>query len=70
MILRCELGKVIEEKIEKAALGEIVYSLPYDVNEKGMFSENFFVITHKNLISILHKLDKKVSKISAFLPFR
>ncbi|MBQ3111062.1 MAG: ABC transporter ATP-binding protein [Clostridia bacterium] len=63
MILRCELGKVIEEKIEKAALGEIVYSLPYDVNEKGMFSENFFVITHKNLISISNDEIKTVLPI-------
>ena len=52
MILRCERGKVIEEKIEKAALGEIVYSLPYDVNAKGMFSENYFVITDKHLVSV------------------
>ncbi len=63
MILRCELGKVIEEKIEKAALGEIVYSLPYDVNEKGLFSENFFVITHKNLISISNDEIKTVLPI-------
>ncbi len=52
MILRCEIGKVIEEKIEKAALGDIVYCLPYDIDAKGMFSENFFVITDKNLLSV------------------
>lgn len=63
MILRCELGKVIEEKIEKAALGEIVYSLPYDVNDKGVFSENFFVITDKNLVSISNDEIKTVLPI-------
>lgn len=52
MILRCELGKVIEEKIEKATLGEIIYCVPCDVNSEGMFSENFFVITDKNFVSI------------------
>ncbi len=52
MILRCELSELIEEKIQKAALGEILYSVPYDVDKKGMFSENYFVITQENLVSI------------------
>ena len=52
MILRCKLSKVIEENIEKASLGNIVYAVPFDINSKGMFSENFFVITEKNILSI------------------
>lgn len=52
MILRCDLSKVIEDKIEKAALGDILYSVPYDIDPEGKFSKNFFVVTEKNLVSV------------------
>ncbi len=52
MILRCELGKVIEDKIQKAALGDIMYAVPYDVDSDGMYSENFFIITDRNVVSV------------------
>ncbi|MBQ6795618.1 MAG: ABC transporter ATP-binding protein [Clostridia bacterium] len=52
MILRCDTGKVIEDLIENASLGDIVYSVPYDIDAKGMFSENYFIVTDKSLVSV------------------
>ena len=52
MILRCEIDKVIEEKIKDASLGEIIYSVPFDVDSKGLFTEGFFLITSANLVSV------------------
>lgn len=51
MILRCELGPV-EEKLEKAGVGDILYSVPFDINSEGMFSENYFVVTDKSIVSV------------------
>ena len=52
MILRCELSENLEQKIENAALGEIIYALPYDVDAKGLFSKNYFIVTSENIISV------------------
>lgn len=53
MILRCDLQKEIEDKIEKAANGDILYSVPFDVNSKGEYTKGFFIITEKSIVSIV-----------------
>ncbi len=51
MILKYEIDKEIEKKVEEG-FGDIIYAVPYDINEKGEFSENFFIITDKYFVSI------------------
>ncbi len=53
MILRCALDSQLEEKIEKAYLGDIIYAIPFDIDKRGRFAQGFFIITDKNLISVL-----------------
>lgn len=52
MILRCPLKKTTEALIEKASLGDILYSVPFDIDSQGRFAEGFFIITEKNIVSV------------------
>ena len=54
MILRCELKSELEEKIKNAFGCEIKYSVPFDVNSDGMFSEGFLIITEKTVVSVVN----------------
>lgn len=51
MILRCDIGEKEAELIESAELGEVVYSVPYDIDASGKFTKGLFVITDKNIVS-------------------
>ncbi|MGM9552068.1 MAG: ABC transporter ATP-binding protein [Clostridia bacterium] len=53
MILKCPLDAGVEEKIESASLGEIIYAVPFDISPKGNFIKGYFIITKTNLISVI-----------------
>ncbi len=66
MILRCDLDKALEEKIEGGIWGDILYAVPYDINKKGEFSKNCFVVTQQYILSVSEdevKLSLPIDKI-------
>ncbi len=52
MILKCEIDKPMFELIEKAGLGEVKYSAPYDIGSDGKFTKGYFIITETKLASV------------------